>query len=180
MLSLCMPLVLNIDIFQELEVVHTPIEYVDKMAFVGNWELESITIASTRLTTMPSLGPVKRNILFLYLFENNISFIPSLYFNGFDSLEQLKLHRNCFQIYPDVTSLSHKLVLLDFTYNSIKSIPHTFFMTKFVRLEKLYLHSNDIPTFDYNSIASWPKLNYIDLGMNDITTLPVAPFTNMV
>ena len=163
---------LNINIFQDLEVHHTFITYIDNMAFAGNWTLESIMIVYAGLTDMPPLGPVKRNIQFLYLFENNISFISSLYFKGFDFLQQLDLHRNSLQIFPDVTSLSFTLVLLDLDYNRIKSIPHKFFMTKFLRLEKLYLQSNKIPSFDYDSIAPWLKLNYIDLGMNDITTLP--------
>ena len=118
------------------------------------------------------LGPVKRNIQFLYLSENNISFIPSPYFKGFNSLQQLDLHRNSLQIFPDVTSLSFTLVLLDLDYNRIISIPRKFFMTKFLRLEKLLLQSNKIPSFDYDSIAPWPKLSDIDLGMNDITSLP--------
>ena len=161
-------LVLNINIFQHLEVHHTFIKYIDNMAFAGNWTLENIMIVYAGLTALSPLGPVKRNIQFLYLSENNISFIPALYFKGFDSLQQLDLHRNSLQIFPDVTSLSFTLVLLDLDYNRIKSIPRKFFMTKFL----LYVQSNKIPSFNYDSIAPWPKLSYIDLGMNDTITLP--------
>ena len=172
MLSAVLPLVMNTAVFQVLKVYHTPIEYIDNMAFIGICNLESVTIGTTGLTTMPPLDPVKGSILFLYLFENNISFVPSSYFNGFNSLQVLNLRQNFLHIFPDVTSLSYTLVHLEFDYNRINSIPRTFYMTKFLHLEKLLLYSNHIPTFDYEGISSWPKLNFLDLGINNITNLP--------
>ena len=172
MLSAFLPLVMNTAILQVLKVYHTPIEYIDNMAFIGILNLESVTIGTTGLTTMPPLDPVKGSILFLYLFENSISFVPSFYFNGFNSLQVLNLRRNFLHIFPDVTSLSYTLVHLDFNYNRINSIPRTFYITKFLHLEKLLLYSNHIPTFDYEGISSWPKLNYLELGINNITNLP--------
>ena len=165
-------LVLRVGIFQDVKVVHTFLEYIDNMAFRGNWNLESIAIAHTRLTTMPPLNPVKRNLQYLFLFHNSISFVPSLYFKGFYSLKHLDLRSNSLQIFPDVTSLSCTLVQLAFSYNCIETIPHTFYMTKFSHLEKLLLYSNHIPTFDYGTISSWPNLNHLDLAKNDITNLP--------
>ena len=126
----------------------------------------------TGLNTMPPLDPVKKSLETLYLDYNNISVVPSVYFEGFECLVEVYLQFNYLHTFPDVTPLSRTLITLQLSHNKVQSIPHKFYTTMFLHMQLLRLESNHISEFDYDSISGWPELRNLYVGFNKITSLP--------
>ena len=155
--------------FQFLSVSRTAIEYIDDMAFEGNWSLSSLFLSQTSLRSMPPLDHIKVDLQQLSLQNNLITFIPRDYFVGFISLKSVILSSNLLVEFPNMTPLISTLEKVSLFKNKIEMIPLEFYNTSFGRLRMLYLQSNNISMFNYRSILLWRSLSYLLLESNRIT-----------
>ncbi|EOB06578.1 Lumican, partial [Anas platyrhynchos] len=119
-------------------------------AFKGLNSLLYLDLSFNRLTKLPTGLP--HSLLMLYFDNNQISNIPDEYFQGFKTLQYLRLSHNKLTdsgIPGNVFNIT-SLVELDLSFNQLKSIP-----TVSENLENFYLQVNKINIYDDLDPEHW-------------------------
>ncbi|XP_066835154.1 keratocan [Anser cygnoides] len=139
-------------------------------AFKGLNSLLYLDLSFNRLTKLPTGLP--HSLLMLYFDNNQISNIPDEYFQGFKTLQYLRLSHNKLTdsgIPGNVFNIT-SLVELDLSFNQLKSIP-----TVSENLENFYLQVNKINKFPLSSFCkvvgplTYSKITHLRLDGNNLT-----------
>ena len=154
-----------------MTIAGNPISYIEDHAFAGLQQLHTLQIIDCNLTSMPPVADVKDTIIDLYLAPNRIAFVPYGYFRGFKKLHRLSLGENLLTEVPDVTDLASTLNDLGVQCNSIVHFPNWMLPITTAKLEQLEIYDNEIQVFPPMILCHQPRLRYIDLADNNLTTL---------
>ena len=111
----------------------------------------------------------------LELYRNNISDLPTDYFDGCNMLQRLSLGNNLFTAIPNLTKISHTLVNLYMDDNRLSDI----YEANFSRLELLDLVNNCIDSFPYPK-WTWPLLRTLHLQENRMPAITPEWFWNAI
>ena len=148
------------------------ISVIEDDALVGLAELAVLKIMECGLSSMPPVFDVKDTLYELYLNINNISYVANDYFRGFKRLYHLSLADNSLTELPDLTGLKTTLQILHAEINIITHFPNWMLNMSIEKLSYLYISQNRIQEFSSNMLSLQRQLQYIDLSLNDLTTVP--------
>ena len=150
-------------------------------AFCGLRSLESLDLSNNELTTAPELLPVKSTLRYLKLGNNKIQHFPSDYFDGFDVLEKVGIENNGLHSTPNMGYVGQSLKDLGISYNKLKTLDDR--MTgglNMTVLEELRARKNEIQHINVAILAQMPKLNLLDLSLNQLHHLAdPSPFLHL-
>ena len=117
--------------------------YIDKLAFHGLTNLDTLKIIHTELTSPPSLFSIQQYLTFVEFTKNKLTSIPSNYFSGCTKLTVLKLSHIRLTALPDLSTASDTSVFIDLDFNDLIDISSLQDVT-FPRLEYLRFRNNKI------------------------------------
>ncbi|XP_078060289.1 uncharacterized protein LOC144486060 [Mustelus asterias] len=161
-------------------------------------QLETLFLNNNRLTTLPGTGFGQLFLLgVLDLSNNDLSYLPSHFFNKHRKLTDLRLDHNRFKkltatLFSHLNNLQYltisgnsitnfppklfgnltKLLKLDFSNNSLTFLPNDF-LSSLEELQVLKLSDNLIDKLAADMFKYNPKLLYLHLDRNNFSTLPV-------
>nr|XP_006133172.1 fibromodulin [Pelodiscus sinensis] len=139
-------------------------EKMGKRIFAKLKHLERLYLDNNNLTKMPSFLP--RSLRELHLSYNQITRIPANALEGLENLTALYLSHN--EIHDIAASLKglKSLILVDLSYNHLRKVPDGLPSS----LEQLYLEHNYIHSIPDEYFKVAPKLLYIRLSHNSLTS----------
>ena len=158
--------------FQSLIIRKHWISVIEDDALVGLAELAVLKIMECGLPSMPPVFDVKDTLYELYLNTNNISYVANDYFRGFKRLYHLSLADNSLTELPDLTVLKTTLQILHAEINIIKHFPNWMLNMSMEKLSYLHISQNRIQEFSSTMLSLQRQLQYIDLSLNDLRTVP--------
>ena len=142
---------------------------IDKLAFIGLPNLDTLRIHSTELSSPPPLDGIRQNLTTLKLKSNKLTSFPSAYFSGCDKLRVLVLSSNHLRTLPNVSSISDTLGLLDVNNNYLNDIGSLEDLV-FSNLQYLILNDNQIQHVNITRLHL-PQLHQLDLTTNSLQEL---------
>ena len=158
--------------FQSLIIRKHQISVIEDDALLGLAELAVLKIMECGLSSMPPVFDVKDTLYELYLNTNNISYVANDYFRGFKRLHHLSLTDNSLTELPDLTHLKTTLQILHAERNIITHFPNWMLNMSMEKLSNLYISQNRIQEFSSIMLSLQRQLQYIDLSLNGLTTVP--------
>ena len=99
---------------------------------------------------------------------NNIAYIPSEYFRGFNLLERVFLPHNSITYLPEIYYLNRSLTQLQLGWNRLEDIKPLYFVS-FEKFKSLRLEHNFLTNLSFQSVM-WPVMEYVSLGHNLVST----------
>lgn len=106
--------------------------------------------------------------------SNNLTYLPSDYFDGFDVIYRVNISGNLFTSIPDALKQLSKSVEIDFSSNMLQSLNITE-LTRFRNLRKFDISENNIMEV-ISSEVSIPTLREINLSSNNIASIESKSF----
>ena len=165
----------SVPLFQSIRLHGRPIRNIDIHAFECLQSLKYLYITHCQLTTAPPIHSLTKTLIVLNLKMNNITYIPSEYFRGFDLLERVVLIHNSITYLPEMYFLNRSLTLLHLDWNRLEDIKPLYFVL-FEKLKTLRLEHNFLTNLSFESVM-WQVMEYVNLGHNLVST--VNPFRRM-
>lgn len=147
----------------------------DNAPYIKSQDLEEVLITYSNLKKVPKLDAL-RYLTLINLEGNKIAALKEKSFAALESVEFIYLANN------ELTNLPRKLfynntqiAILDVSNNSLVS----FALDDETNLESLFLTSNRIKVFDYNSSKNLKSLHHLYLDHNEISEITHETLSNM-
>ena len=157
--------------FQSLYIRDGRIANIDINAFAGLPNLTTLHINHCEWKNPPQLNPLKWNLRYLSLNNNNITGFPQDYWHVFMSLERFTVRRNSLACIPLFNALASHLHGLDVSFNRITDLNGRWREndTVYESLAFLGLTGNNITSVDAEIMKVLPNMALLDLSKNSIT-----------
>ena len=166
-------------LFQRLIIKHMngPLLFADK-AFRG-LSLQTLQVRHCGLKYPPALTYVKHSITRLWLDHNALTFIPYNYFDGCETLEEIKLNHNNLVVIPNLSYISRKISLINLGQNNI-SDGTQLYENYFPQLHTVMIGFNNIGTFCMPPRKMWPRVTMLGLAHNSLSIFWLPPWGGLI
>lgn len=115
-----------------------------------------------------------KNLIYLYLSDNQLSSLDAKVFEGAHEIMYLHLEDNKLTHFPSSATLTHipKLLELHLERNLIAKLEPSLLLSPVLQLTGLYLNNNSIATIVPKALDPAPKLDALHLEDNVLTDVP--------
>ena len=144
------------------------IERIEIGAFCGAQQISRLLLHQNKLTSLPSLCPLKCRLMCLSLNNNNIGLVSNDSFKGFKKLSQINLSSNNLVQLPHLHWIRHSLVTFDASVNDIQSLDMIQSFGIFEALNLFSVTENKIRHFNVSILRHMPKLMRFYITRNEL------------
>ena len=167
-LILCQFLQQYLSFIQEITIVDSMIETMDKDAFCGIENIHQLYMVNCGITLAPNVAPLQLSLTTLTLNNNRIKSFPANYFDGL-RIRVLRVKNNLLTSVPPISGLALSIYELSLSRNVISSMAGLLINTTFHRLQTIDLSRNIISSAVVKISA--PRLDWLNLRKNNISSI---------
>ena len=156
---------------QKLRLTTMRLEHIEDGAFCYLRQVSLLNLNQNQLQSLPELCALTCCLVTLSLSHNNISNIRKNAFEGYQILEELYLSYNKLLVLPDMHWIRHSLRGIQANGNKIESLDVFETSGVFKSLSYIDMGLNRIRIFNITILHHVPKLRYLILRGNELTTI---------
>ena len=145
------------------------IERIEIGGFCGAQQISRLLLHENKLTSLPSLCPLKCRLMLLSLNNNNIGLVNNDSFKGFKKLSKINLSSNNLIQSPHLHWIRHSLVTFDASVNDIQSLDMIQPFGIFEVLNLFSVTGNKIRHFNVSILRHMPKLMRFYITSNELS-----------
>ena len=131
-------------------------------------QVEVLYMQFNLLDEFPFMPNIATTLISVYLNRNKIKSLLPARVQILRKIQMISLTNNLLTAFPDF--YHQTLKMLGLSNNQLGSIPKLSILGK--NLTAIYIASNSIQSLDLIALASYAKLTYMNLALNNLTTFP--------
>ena len=159
---------------QSVNLYANEIRQINASAFSGLPKLRELVLKANILITPPPLTYIRTTLMYLDMSQNNLTYIPKLYFHGCCALEVIYLNRNKLSSMPYFEFVSNSIRIIGLVVKHLVDVT-ALYGNQYPRLRGLALNGNNLREFCLPSRVFTPLLKKIVLSENKLTTIQLPP-----
>ena len=145
------------------------IERIGIGAFCGVQQVSRLLLENNKLTSLPSLCPLKCCLMLLLLNNNDIGLVSNDSFKSLKKLREIYLSRNNLVQLPNLHWIRHSLVTFEASDNDIQSLDMIEPFGIFEVLNSFDVTGNNIRHFNVSILRQMPQLKWFYIPRNKIS-----------
>ena len=153
---------------------------INASAFSGLPMLNKLVLKANHLITPPPLTFIRTSLNLLDMSQNNLTYIPKLYFDDCSELTVIYLGNNKLSTIPNLEFVAESIRAIHLNANHIADVT-ALYDNKYPRLKILLLNENNIREFCLPSRVFTPFLGLLTLSENQLMTIQMPKgFSNTI